>query len=171
MSEIQENGNQSNAETNEPSRIAVVVGLKWIPVEDKLPECIHIVKNSSAGIDKYSDTVLAWCVNKLMVLSLQYGNFGENGEYGYIWCNHFGDITNEDPEWDDFYEPTHWMPLPKYPLPETIAFEPTDEQIEKASIENAEDFHISPEAPIGKLMKQTFKIAIAWYKKTVKESV
>jgi hypothetical protein len=140
MSEIPKKSDQSNADNNNTSHIAVVVGLKWISVKDKLPDCIHIVKNSSAGVDKYSDTVLAWCNDKLMVLSLQYGFFGENGEYGYIWCNHFGDITNDDPEWDDSYEPTHWMPLPKYPLSEAIAFEPTDEQIEKASIEYAKEF-------------------------------
>lgn len=95
-----------------------VVSGKWVSVKDKLPDCIHIVKNSSAGVDKYSDTMLVWCDNKLMVMSLQYGFFGEAGEYCYIWCNHFGDITNNDPEWDDEYEPTHWMPLPEKPISE-----------------------------------------------------
>ena len=34
---------------------------------------------------------------------------------GWCWCNCGGDI-NGDPEFDDNYYPTHWMPLPQPPI-------------------------------------------------------
>ena len=89
--------------------------MDWIKCSDRLPECRHHVDNSSAGIDKYSDTVLVWCDDRLMVMSLQYMSLDPDGNYGYIWCNHYGDITYDDPRWDVDYQPTHWMPLPTKP--------------------------------------------------------
>lgn len=47
--------------------------------------------------------VMAWC----------WIEADENS--GWAWCNCNGDI-NGDPEFDDNYYPTHWMPLPQPPI-------------------------------------------------------
>lgn len=87
---------------------------KWIKVLDRLPECDHPMHHNGSGVDRYSDNVLVWCNDRLMVLCLDYIK-DDDGHYGYCWANCMGDINCTDPEYDDHYEPTHWMPLPTKP--------------------------------------------------------
>jgi hypothetical protein len=52
-------------------------------------------------IGAHDDTGEGWC----------FGN-----TYGHIWRNpKTGDWETTDNEWDDDYQPTHWMPLPEPP--------------------------------------------------------
>lgn len=98
---------QTNIEWLEESPKAT--GMQWVSVEERLPKLIE-------GKD-YSENVLAICGGNLMVMAYCHSNDEEIG--GYYWANCYGDI-NGDPEWDDNYEPTHWMPLPASPaLPQS----------------------------------------------------
>lgn len=79
-------------------------GFGWISVEDRTPAPIK-------GKD-WSENVLAFCEGRLMVMAYCWLTDGENS--GWTWCNCYGDI-NGDPEFDDEYSPTYWMPLPTPP--------------------------------------------------------
>lgn len=82
--------------------------LRWIPVSEKLPDYID---------DKdYSENVFTICGGRLCVMARCY----DPGAEGWLWGNCYGDI-NGDPETDDDYNVTHWMPLP--PTPGDYAFE------------------------------------------------
>jgi hypothetical protein len=78
--------------------------MEWIKVTDKTPDLLP---------DKdYSENVLAVCDGNLHVMIYGYVEDGEQG--GWVWSDCYGDINGEG-EWDDDYQPTHWMPLPKPP--------------------------------------------------------
>lgn len=79
---------------------------KWISVDENLPE----VKKEN---DNWSDNVLAWCSGTLHIMSYGWVDEGDEGR-GYVWANCYG-LIDGDPEWDDNYTPTHWMPLPAEP--------------------------------------------------------
>ena len=79
---------------------------EWISVGDKLPE----VKKEN---DNWSDNVLAWCSGRLHIMAYGWVDEGEEGR-GYAWADCYG-LIDGDPEWDDNYAPTHWMPLPAEP--------------------------------------------------------
>jgi hypothetical protein len=87
----------------------------WISVKDRLPKTIFQPYSDF----EYSENVFAVCDGKLKILCLCYGKFetAEGEQYGYWWANCYGNIFCEHAEWDDDYQPTLWMPLPK--LPET----------------------------------------------------
>jgi hypothetical protein len=80
----------------------------WIEIKPgcEMPETIE-------GKD-YSGNVFVICDGKLEVMS--YGWVDAEPEGGWVWSNCYGDIRG-DSEWDDEYKPTHWMPLPKPPIP------------------------------------------------------
>jgi hypothetical protein len=81
-----------------------VMSSPWISVKKCLPGRIK-------GKD-YSENVLAVCDGVVMVMCYGYIDFEPEG--GWVWSNCYGDI-NGDPEFDDEYKPTHWMPIPKPP--------------------------------------------------------
>ena len=81
----------------------------WIDVKTQLPE---VVKNKAS-----SKNVLAWCNGQLMIMC--YAWVDEDDQRGYAWMNCYGDLTGDYAEFDDDYQPTHWMPLPEKPKPTT----------------------------------------------------
>ena len=92
--------------------------MSWVSVKDRLPEIKHKFPHNGSGLEGYSDNVLAWCNDRLMVLCLNEGWMEDedmNRVWGYCWSSCDGDIDCYDPEWDDDYMPTHWMPLPEKP--------------------------------------------------------
>lgn len=59
--------------------------------------------------------VIVWANGALQIMAHSFIHFGDDkGEYGWVWSNCYGDIYG-DAEFDDQYEPTHWMPLPQPP--------------------------------------------------------
>ena len=73
---------------------------KWISVKDDLPDYIY---------DKdYSENVLGFCDGSMGVFARCYE------EEGWLWGSCYGDIEGE-PQTDDDYQVTHWMPLPEPP--------------------------------------------------------
>ena len=82
-------------------------GLRWVKVEDGQPKLIE-------GKD-YSDRVFVICDGKLMIMTYVWIDEGsEEGLFGYVWANCYGNINGEG-DWDDDYKPTHWMKLPEIP--------------------------------------------------------
>jgi hypothetical protein len=80
--------------------------MEWINVKDRLP----------TARDGYGDAdrnVLVWCDGQLMVMAYCEMR-DDDGHEVDVWCNCYGEIDG-DPEWDDNYEPTHWMDLPTEP--------------------------------------------------------
>ena len=68
----------------------------WISVDDWLPEDeknVLVIHNGELSI-------------------FNYGVVNVNGDNMMAWMNCYGDINGE-PEWDDDYSPTCWMPLPE----------------------------------------------------------
>lgn len=85
-------------------------GEGWISVDDRLPE-----QDKESG---NSDNVFVMCNKQLMIMA-----YCEIPGEGYsAWCNCYNDIYG-DPEYDEEYKPTHWMPLPK--LPSGLAIDST----------------------------------------------
>lgn len=80
--------------------------MEWVSVKDRTPDLIE-------G-ENYSKNVLAVLDGQLAVMNLVYVIGDDDLEGGYAWANCYGDI-HADGEWDDEYEPTHWMPLPELP--------------------------------------------------------
>lgn len=78
----------------------------WIDAAISQPE---FIENKN-----YSKNVLAVCQGHLCVMcySYIYEDGDVDGYYG--WANCYGDISG-DPFYDDYYEVTHWMPLPELP--------------------------------------------------------
>jgi hypothetical protein len=81
--------------------------MEWIESEKQKPE---IPKGESC-----SANVLAWLCGSLSIMAYCYIDDGDENS-GWAWCNCGGDIEG-DPEFDDDYKPTHWMPLPEPPKP------------------------------------------------------
>lgn len=75
---------------------------KWIDVNVATPDLIE-------GKD-YSENVFAIVDGELKVMCYGYYHDSECG--GFFWANCNGDIFGEA-EWDDDYNVTAWMPLPK----------------------------------------------------------
>ena len=70
----------------------------WISVDDAVPE--------------NTDNVLAVLDGQVCIMN--YFSFQENGETIMAWAYVYDGI-NGDGVYDDNYEPTHWMPIPKIP--------------------------------------------------------
>jgi hypothetical protein len=75
----------------------------WIDAEKETPQLIDK--------ENYSPNVLAVCKGQLSVMCYCYID-GEDG--GFVWASCNGNIDG-DAEFDDNYEVTHWMYLPKIP--------------------------------------------------------
>ena len=82
---------------------------QWIPVTERLPEW---VKDKSGVTKDYSENVFAKDdKGNLYIMCLGFERDGDdNGSI--VWCNCYGSIDG-DGEYDDDYNITHWMPLPK----------------------------------------------------------
>ncbi len=78
--------------------------MNWILVKDRLPE---------KRKDGTYDNVFTWCNGQLCVMCLAFMRDDDNN-LCLVWCNCHGYIDG-DGEFDDNYEPTHWMPLPEKP--------------------------------------------------------
>lgn len=77
----------------------------WVDCNERLPDLIQ---------DKdYSENVLAWCNNQLLIMCLFWVNGVDEHDSGYIWCQSY--YIDGEGQSDDEYAPTHWMPLPKEP--------------------------------------------------------
>lgn len=77
---------------------------EWIPVEDGLPPLID-------GED-YSENYFVMCDGIMGVMALTRQRNDDTDGYYLAWANCYGDI-NGDPEYDDDYYTTHYMPIPK----------------------------------------------------------
>jgi hypothetical protein len=75
----------------------------WISVEDRLPELT----------DGCSENVLVYENKQVQVMCLSHMKDDDNN-WCVVWCKVY-DGLDGDGEFDDNYEPTHWMPLPKAP--------------------------------------------------------
>ena len=73
-------------------------GLKWIPVSEQLPE--------------HENNVLAVLDGQVCVMA--YYTKRDSGECSKVWAYVYGGINGEG-LYDDNYEPTHWMEIPKPP--------------------------------------------------------
>lgn len=84
--------------------------MKWIDAKIQIPNLIE-------GQD-YSENVLAIEENhtQVQVFCLCFVPNPEiDGGWGYVWANCYQKI-NGDAEFDDNYNITHWMPIPKPPM-------------------------------------------------------
>jgi hypothetical protein len=77
---------------------------EWISVGDRLPDAI--------ALKDYSENVFAFCEGGIRIMAYCYIDCHENS--GWVWCDCGNDLYGE-PEFDDDYKVTHWMPLPTPP--------------------------------------------------------
>jgi hypothetical protein len=75
----------------------------WFDVKDKKPEI---------GKDDFSENVFVILDGQIRIMAYCYISAEEGS--GYAWCD-CGMQIDGDPEFDDNYYPTHWMPLPSPP--------------------------------------------------------
>jgi hypothetical protein len=91
----------NDAKTWQASQSSVSKEEGWIRVEDKKPE--------------EDVNVFVWWKGRLRIMAYQYIDAGIGEDSGWAWCDCGTDIEG-DPEFDDEYHPSHWMPLPEKPL-------------------------------------------------------
>lgn len=86
-------------------------GMKWVDVKERLPE-VKQGEDNSENVFAILDgrvRIMAYCY-----IDEGYDDMAEKSLGGWAWCD-CGMQIDGDPEFDDNYKPTHWMPLPTPP--------------------------------------------------------
>ncbi len=73
--------------------------MNWISVKDKLPE--------------HEGNVLAVLDGEVCIMAYQLLS-DSDGTFWWAWCYVYYGGLQGDAEWEDHYEPTHWMEIPKF---------------------------------------------------------
>lgn len=81
--------------------------MEWISVEKELPKIL-------ADIDRSENVLAVLDGTNLCVMCYTWVDGEDDNSSGYVWANCYGDIKG-DAEFDDDYNVTHWMYLPKPP--------------------------------------------------------
>ena len=87
---------------------------EWISVKDRMPDYIEGKDYSENVLAMYSVGENTSYMGIFNLVIVEYTEDGHQWAWGKL-DSCYSDIRDSEPEWDDDYEVTHWMPLPTAP--------------------------------------------------------